>query len=86
MSVRLRAMFLSREAMPRRRTGEVWAVCGRKRVRGSRGVCGGGVVRYVMNAGNWRENASVGNWTIESRTVTTIPSLGLQTCKLDSRT
>ncbi len=40
-----RAVFLRREAVPRRRMGEGEVVCGRKVVRGSRGVCGGGVVR-----------------------------------------
>jgi hypothetical protein len=52
MSAWEKAMFLSKEAVPRRRTAEAWVVWGRKRVRGSRGVCGGGVVRYVTNVGN----------------------------------
>ena len=40
-----RAVFLRREAVPRRRMGEGCIVWGRKLVRGSRVVWAGGVVR-----------------------------------------
>ena len=40
-----RAVFLSREAVPRRRIGEGCVVWGRKVVRGSRVAWEGGVVR-----------------------------------------
>lgn len=45
MSACMNAAFLRREEVPRRRMGDECVVCGRKRVKGSSGVCDGGVVR-----------------------------------------
>jgi hypothetical protein len=45
MSVCMRATFLRRDAVPRRRMGDGEVVCGRNLVRATSGVWEGGAVR-----------------------------------------